>query len=111
AQVVGESMEPLIPDGSYCLFSSPVTGTRQGKIVLVRMQDGVDPETGERYTVKQYQSNKLRDGASWKHQTIKLKPINPAYSVIELTTSGNEARFVVVAEFVENILGAHQSSQ
>src|SRR5262249_40310157 len=26
AQVVGKSMEPVIPDGSYCLFTAPVTG-------------------------------------------------------------------------------------
>lgn len=36
AKVVGESMEPLIPDGSYCLFSAPMTGSRQGKIILVQ---------------------------------------------------------------------------
>ena len=39
AQVVGKSMEPAIPDGSYCLFRAPVTGTRQGKIVLVQLRD------------------------------------------------------------------------
>ncbi len=26
AQIVGKSMEPAIPDGSYCLFAAPVTG-------------------------------------------------------------------------------------
>ena len=34
AQVVGKSMEPRIPDGAYCLFASPVTGTRQGRTCL-----------------------------------------------------------------------------
>jgi phage repressor protein C with HTH and peptisase S24 domain len=37
AQVVGGSMEPMIPNGAYCLFASPVEGTRQGKTVLVQM--------------------------------------------------------------------------
>jgi len=46
AQVVGKSMEPRIPDSAYCLFRSPVTGTRQGKIVVVELRDEVDPETG-----------------------------------------------------------------
>jgi hypothetical protein len=36
AQVVGQSMEPAIPDGSYCLFSAPVAGSRQGRTVLVQ---------------------------------------------------------------------------
>lgn len=31
AQVVGRSMDPDIPDGSYCLFTAPVEGSRQGK--------------------------------------------------------------------------------
>ena len=49
AQVVGHSMEPKIPDGSYCLFA-PVSGTRQGKTILVQLHDRSDPETGQRYT-------------------------------------------------------------
>ena len=61
AQVVGKSMEPRIPDGSYCLFAGPVTGSRQGRTVLVRMRDKVDPETGERFTVKRYRSEKTED--------------------------------------------------
>ena len=31
AHVVGRSMEPLIPDGSLCIFRAPVTGSRKGK--------------------------------------------------------------------------------
>lgn len=62
AQVVGKSMEPHIPDGADCLFSSPVEGSRQGRTVLVELRDFVDPETGERYTVKRYRSVKAADG-------------------------------------------------
>ena len=32
AQIVGNSMEPVIPDGSYCLFRAPVEGTRQVRL-------------------------------------------------------------------------------
>jgi hypothetical protein len=52
AQVVGKSMEPTIPDGSFCLFDRGVAGSRQGKIVLVELRGDIDPETGHRYTVK-----------------------------------------------------------
>lgn len=45
AKVVGNSMEPTIPDGAYCLFTRPVTGTRQGRTVLVELRDEVDPDT------------------------------------------------------------------
>ena len=58
AQVVGESMEPAIPDGAWCLFRAPVEGTRQGKTVLVQFRDATDPETGQRYTVKALQERK-----------------------------------------------------
>jgi len=102
AQVVGQSMEPVIPDGSYCLFFAPVTGTRQGKIILAQLRDEVDPETGERYTLKRYESQKIADRSSWKHLKITLKPINPAYSPIELDPSNAES-LKVIAEYLEII--------
>ncbi|CAN5786330.1 hypothetical protein BH18ACI4_BH18ACI4_15550 [soil metagenome] len=103
AQVVGKSMEPAIPDGSYCLFAAPVTGTRQGKTVLVQLRDATDPETGERYTVKRYESEKMQDGDSWRHAKITLKPVNPEFEPIVLT-GADEGQLQVVAEFVE-VLG------
>jgi type I restriction enzyme R subunit len=103
AQVVGKSMEPTIPDGSYCLFRAPIIGTRQGKIVLVQLRHAIDPDTGERYTVKRYQSEKIMDGDSWRHTRITLKPINPDFQPIELTDA-EEGELQVVAELVE-VLG------
>jgi SOS-response transcriptional repressor LexA len=100
AQVVGKSMEPTIPDGSYCLFRAPVTGTRQGKIVLVQLRDSIDPDNGERYTVKRYLSEKVTDGDSWRHVRITLKPINPDFQPIEITAA-EDGELQVVAEFVE----------
>jgi type I restriction enzyme R subunit len=100
AQVVGKSMEPAIPDGSYCLFASPVEGTRQGKIVLVQLRDAVDPETGERYTVKRYESDKREDEASWLHIRIMLRPLNPAFDTIEMGVA-DEEQVKVIAEFIE----------
>ena len=72
AQVVGKSMEPAIPDRGYCLFAAPVGGTRQGKTVLVQMRDAADPESGERYTVKRYESEKTSDEDSWQHTNTVL---------------------------------------
>ncbi len=101
AKVVGHSMEPRIPDGSWCLFRAPVQGTRQGKIVLVQLRDTTDPETNQRYTVKRYTSEKTAtpDG-SFRHQEITLHPLNPDYDPITLT--GNpEDQLHVIAEFIE----------
>lgn len=100
AQVVGQSMEPAIPDGAYCIFRAPVEGTRQGKTVLVQMRDAMDPETGERYTVKRYESEKVQDGDSWRHARIILKPVNPDFEPIVLT-GAEEGELQIIAEFVE----------
>ena len=60
----------------------------------------VDPETGARYTVKRYESEKTRDGDSWRHAAISLKPLNPAFEPIVLT-GADEDQVDVIAEFVD----------
>ena len=100
SQVVGKSMEPAIPDGSWCLFRTPVAGTRQGKTVLVQLRDAADPETEQRFTVKRYKSEKWRHGDRWHHAKISLEPVNPDFQSIVLT-GADEGEFHVVAELVE----------
>lgn len=101
AQVVGKSMEPRIPDGAYCLFQGPVTGTREGKIVLARLRDDVDPETGERFTVKRYTSQKqASDDGTWRHTTIVLVPISAEFTPIILAGDA-EGRVDVIAELAD----------
>lgn len=103
AAVTGKSMEPKIPDGSYCLFASPVAGTRQGKIVLTQLHDATDPETGNRFTVKRYRSTKTENEDGWRHTKITLEPINSDYNSIELTTD-DENSVAVIAELID-VLG------
>ena len=100
AQVAGKSMEPVVPDGAYGLFRAPVEGARQGKIVLAQLRGASDPETGARYTVKRYESEKRPGGGSWRHAEITLKPINPAFEPIVLTAA-DEGACDVVAELVD----------
>ncbi len=107
AQVEGTSMLPSIPDGAYCLFRAPVEGTRQGKSVLVQLRDAIDPETGARYTVKRYESERTEDGDSWHHTKITLKSTNPEFDPIVLTEA-NEGDVAVVAEFLEVVLAPDQ---
>ena len=103
AQVTGESMTPAIPNGAYCLFAAPVTGTRQGRVVVVQLQDGTDPETGQRFTVKRYRSEKAADEDGWRHVRVVLAPDNAEYEPIVLTPE-DEGSVAVVAELVE-VLG------
>ena len=100
ARVVGRSMEPRIPDGSYCLFSGPVTGSKQGRTVLVRLVDRVDPETGERFTVRRYSSRTAEDENGWRHLQITLEPVNRDYSSISLAPTDDESMVDVLAELV-----------
>ena len=100
AQVVGDSMTPTIPNGAHCLFATPVTGTRQGRVVVVQLQDAVDPETGQRYTVKRYRSEKAVDNNGWRHVRVVLAADNAEHEPIVLTPEDDGA-VAVVAELVE----------
>ena len=75
-------------------------GTRQGKTVLVQLRDAADPETGQRYTVKCYKSERTREGESWRHVKITLQPVNPSFEPIVLT-GADGAELQVVAELVD----------
>jgi phage repressor protein C with HTH and peptisase S24 domain len=100
-QVVGKSMEPVIPDGSYCLFARPVEGTRQGRILLVQKRGISDPDTGGSYTIKRYRSRKIfLEDEQWEHEQIELCPENPEYPVLNIRdVDSNELQ--VIAEFIE----------
>jgi len=94
--VVGRSMEPKIPDGSYCVFRAPVEGTRHDRIVLVQLRNEIDPESGERYTVKRYSSEKTTNAdGTWRQFRITLSPLNREYKPIELSTEDEGAVAVV----------------
>jgi SOS-response transcriptional repressor LexA len=102
ARIVGRSMEPLIPDGSLCVFRRGVTGSRQGRLVLV---EALDHAAGGRYTVNRYRSDKLQtdagenDAGEWSHQRISLEPLNPRFEAWNLEPE--EERYRILAEFVQ----------
>lgn len=64
------------------------------------MRDGQDPENGQRYTVKRYESEKAGDGSSWHHTEIRLRPVNPDHEPIVLT-GDDEGALQLVAEVIE----------
>lgn len=100
-QVLGESMNRRIPNGSWCLFKPAPAGSRAGKVLLVQHRDIQDEATGGQFTVKVYESAKEPEGDSWRHFKILLKPAStePGFKALELKGgSGKELR--VVGEFV-----------
>lgn len=73
AQVVGESMNRRIPNGSWCLFRTDLGGSREGKPVLVRLNSIQDPDSGQ-FTLKVYHAEKIVGDDGWQHARILLKP-------------------------------------
>ncbi len=97
AQIVGRSMEPLIPDGSLCLFRAAVAGSRNEKLVLVEM---LGRGSNDRYTVKRYRSEKVQDAeGTWSHARIRMEPLNPEFEAWDLDAKEAE-NLRVIAEFV-----------
>lgn len=104
-QVVGESMNKIIPNGALCLFRKYHYGSRDGKIVLVQSTDIQDPESGASYTVKEYESKKIVAEDTWQHDYIILKPksYNPEFEPIALRKDElTDFRVVGVFEEVMN---------
>ena len=102
AQVVGESMNRRIPNGAWCLFRAQPGGTRNGKVVVVQHQAIDDPETGGRYTIKVYRSDKAAgEDGSQMNTRIVLSPDSddPAFEAIVLDP-GQEGELQVIAEYL-----------
>lgn len=103
AFVKGESMEPLIKNGSLCLFKKYSGGSKQGKIFLIQASGLQNPETGESYVVKKYQRQSLPKVASDDSPTvIHLVSVNPQYPPIVLVGLDDES-VSAIAEFVRVI--------
>lgn len=97
ARIAGRSMEPVIPDGSLCVFRRGVIGSRQGRLVLV---EALDAGGNDRYTVKRYHSEKKQDpDGDWAHERIRLEPLNSEFSAWDLDPQ--EDRYRILAEFVQ----------
>lgn len=76
AQVIGESMNRKIPNGSYCLFEKYMAGSRNGEIVLAECRSIQDGDYGSGYTIKEYHSRKEFTEGSFRHVSIILKPLS-----------------------------------
>jgi phage repressor protein C with HTH and peptisase S24 domain len=100
ARVVGRSMEPVIPDGSLCLFRGSVVGSRQNKRLLIQ-RVGVTDSSAE-FTVKKYTSKKeYRGEDQWRNVSILLTPLNPEFEAMEFGPEDEHRQFRVIAEFVQ----------
>ena len=95
ARVVGRSMEPLIEDGSLCLFKPHGGGSRNGQKLLIEKIGSFDSTS--QFTVKVYRSEKtIHEDGTWEHNRIRMIPLNPEFEEWNLTPE----EFKVIGEFV-----------
>ena len=97
-QVKGNSMQPKIEDGDWviCRFYTPDNGgSRNGKMVIAQISE-YDGDYDGKYTLKEYHSEKNADGS---RKSITLRPLNKAYSPIELHEE-DDVKVVAVVEAV-----------
>ncbi len=87
--------------GAYSARTQP--GTREGKVVVAQHRSIDDPETGGRYTIKVYSSEKVpADNGEWRHRRITLRPDSdqPGFEPIVLELGEDDEEFAVVAEML-----------
>lgn len=100
-QIIGESMNKKIENGSWCLFKEDPGGSREGKIVLVEHYNIQDSDFGAGYTVKSYHSEKTATDESWAHKSIILKPLSFDSSYKDIVLYEDELSGLVVrGEFI-----------
>jgi DUF2075 family protein len=99
-QVVGESMNRRIPNGSWCLFKANPAGTRNNKVVLVQHRDIHDSDHGGTYTVKIYHSEKIVEDDAVVNQKIILSPDTNAFGYKPIVFENKNQNLVVLGEFV-----------
>jgi type I restriction enzyme R subunit len=79
----GNSMQPKINDGDFCVFEWYTGGSRKDEVVLMQCE-GIDQDTEFNYTIKKYSSRKIVNNEGWQHEAITLSPRNPEYDDIQL---------------------------
>ena len=67
---------------------------------LRQYTNDTSPEHGGSYTLKKYRSSKKQNAdSSWRHESIFLEPLNPAFDAIEIGPE-NALDVKIIAEFV-----------
>lgn len=97
ARVVGESMNKIISNGSWCLFRMNPAGSRNGKIVVAQLRNYSDPDSGGAFTVKRYESIKrAENGSEFENKLIRLKPesVDASYQPIEVSQEDESTRII-----------------
>lgn len=100
-QIIGDSMNKIIENGSWCLFKKNPRGSREGKIVLVAHYNIQDSGFGSGLTIKSYHSKKNISKESWSHKSIVLKPLSFDPKFEDIILDKDEiSEIKVIGEFI-----------
>ncbi len=83
AEIAGHSMEPLIPDGSLCVFLYGVVGSRAGRLVLA---EDLGSPGNDRYAVKRYKSDKSAHRGELASQLDRVAVDQSRIRALEIST-------------------------
>jgi len=88
ARITGDSMEPKVPAGSWCLFKPYRGGDRNGRDLVVSHQSISEAGFPVGLTLKRYRSEKVtdRETGEVRHTRIVLEPLNGRHAAIEIAT-------------------------
>jgi SOS-response transcriptional repressor LexA len=96
--IVGHSMEPQIPDGSYVIVEKYGAGSRVGRLVLVEERGKAEMEA---YTLKKYSRQPLSAGDATNRRTpIILKSVNPDFEDIQLDPEEEDSTHRILGFYV-----------
>lgn len=89
-RAMGDSMQPKINNGDYCVFTRYTGGSREGEIVLVEGYNIKDYDSDNiACTIKKYHSEKRATEDGWEHSLIELIPLNKEYKTVILDPEGS----------------------
>ena len=101
-------MEPGVPDGAWVLlrrFSggvAPPPTALDNRVLVVELQEDIDPESGTRFTLKRWKVTKLDGGGAAAE--VELRPDNREFKARKFSAgSGETSQIRPVAELVEVI--------
>jgi hypothetical protein len=101
-QIIGDSMNRVIPNGSICLFRFPTAGSKNGKIVLIENIDVQDQDFNSAFTIKTYSSEKNITEDEWQHTSIILRPNSFDKSYKNIILNKEDAQGMkIVGEFIK----------
>lgn len=96
ARVIGDSMQPLIPRGAWCVFGPVGSSDLVGRVLLVEHRGVVDSDTGGSFAVKRVASITGRHA----ERRVTLEPLNRRYRSVSIDVTEDE-ELRPVAELVE----------